>query len=241
MGWAALADTKPKDFRFSIGFATLGMAMGYFCLSLARDWLGQSYETPLIAAVIVLSVSLLICLFLIRDLKDKNLHTERSIKKEIHSILKDFIGSKRFRRAILAFMLWELSFYAIFILDVDMGLESFHYFSLSMLLWWAAGIGVLKLANASDKKMIKVGYIIALSMIALVFLLDSILQLPKFIALAILFISGSGCALLVPSLFSILSEERGAHEQGKIFGLIDSTDTISFSCAIVAGMLYIRT
>jgi L-asparagine transporter-like permease len=52
------------------------------------------------------------------------------------------------------------------------------------------------------------------------------------------FVYSIGSAFLVPSLFSIILKEHKPHEQGKICGLMDSTDTVSFLIAVLFSFYY---
>ena len=236
MSWAAMADTKQPDFRFSIGFATTGMAGGYLFLSLLS-------QIPLNLSTlqwtwITVAIGILISSFAFIDRRDRK-GCEKPIKKELHEIYTDFILCKRFRRALAAFIFWEWSFYTIFVLDVDMHIELFKYFSITMIAGWVAGILILKFAKTSDQTMIKIGYY--LSVLSLALLTINVLAsfTPKYFQLIFIFFYSIGCAFLVPSLFSILTKERGESEQGKIYGLIDSADTISFALAIALGIIYL--
>jgi len=60
----------------------------------------------------------------------------------------------------------------------------------------------------------------------------------KFIIFPCYFVYALGAAFLAPSMLSILSKIRKPYEQGKIYGLLDSSDTIAFLAASVIDIIY---
>lgn len=160
------------------------------------------------------------------------------MKDEIREIFQNFLFCKRFRRALITFMLWELSFYCVFILDVDMHIEAFRFLSLSMVSGWIAGIMLLKCIKCSDRLIIKWGLYLCMCCLVCVVIFKMIFSDYHVVTVSLFFIYSIGCGFLVPSLFSILSKERSPNDQGKIYGLIDSFDTIAFLLASISGIGY---
>ncbi len=160
-----------------------------------------------------------------------------------YQIIKDkFLKSRRLQLGLFGtFLLIEISFYSTHALGVDLLINNFKIVTFSMILGYLVGIGILRFCkNESDENMIKAGFKISIFSFAPLFLyalLFSINNLEWIITICY-FLYSIGIAFIVPSLFSILSIERDPHEQGKIYGLIDSTDTIALLIAIFAGIIY---
>ncbi len=110
-----------------------------------------------------------------------------------------------------------------------------------MIIGYLCGVCVLKYCiQKNDELMIKIGYKICLYsfifLFACFFLLSS-----KYSIWALVFcyfFYSFGIAFIVPSLLATLSKERDPHEQGKIYGLVDSTDTIALLIALIAGLAF---
>ena len=238
IAWAGLADTKMKDFRFSVGFATIGMAGGYLVLSFLQKLFSPS--NSIVASIALVLLGVLLCMKFFVDIRDRDVHKKgnNSIKKEVTLIFTDFLMCKRFRRALIAFLLWELSFYFVFILDVDMHLEKFKFLSLTMIVGWITGVLILKFAKGSDTSLIKYGFHLSIWSLVVLIAIRLSHNGSHSQTLILFFAYSIGCGFLVPSLFSILSKERKAHEQGKIYGLIDSIDSIAFLLAAILGIVY---
>ena len=238
IAWASLADAKMKDFRFSVGFATIGMAGGYLVLSLIQKAFSPS--SSIIFSIILILLGVLLCMRFFIDIRGKSKQSPQNntIQKEVVVIFTDFLLCKRFRRALIVFMLWELSFYCVFILDVDMHIKAFDNLSLTMILGWILGVMILKFIKASDTSLIKIGFHLSIWSLISLLIFRFLFSESKYILLSLYFIYSIGCGLLVPSLFSILSKERKGNEQGKIYGLIDSIDTIAFLLAAILGIGY---
>lgn len=130
------------------------------------------------------------------------------------------------------FIFSEISFYQILLRGEVLIKDDFYSnLSLKMGLGYYIGTGILcilKSKHFSDVICLKLGAVIAFSSIVLSSILSysQIENLMLFYNLLILFFS-FGFSLLTPSLFSMLSKIRRLNEQGKIYGLLDSTDTVS--------------
>jgi len=245
LAWAAIADTQNKNFRFSLALSTSAMAFGYLVLILIKSFF-NNHAAYVISALFVLLIYF--CIRNFRDIRDQKEHFKphqsfsltfisTSIKKEIGLIVNNFLKDRRIRKALSAFFLWEVSFYSALIGDVDMKIKGFNDLSLSMLLGYFAGVLILKFSKKTDDEMIKIGYIISICALVPIFLLNFLFDI-RLLIISSYFFYSLAAAFLAPSLFSILSRERHPHEQGKIYGLIDSTDTIAFLIASIYLIVY---
>lgn len=232
IAWAAIADTQSTNFRFSLGLSTAAIAVGYLLLIIMQRFF-VSRMTGIIITFLF-AVVIYLCIRKFNDIRDKKnnfeeeLNNEKSIVKEIHLIIHDFLKQRRTRKALITFLLWEFSFYIVHMQDVDFEIKEFENITPAMALGYLLGIGILGLSKKSDEKMIQIGYLTSLLAFAPIFFINHLINKVLIIAIPCYFIYSMGAAFLVPSLFSILSKERKSNEQGKIYGLIDSVDTFAF-------------
>ncbi len=255
LSWAAIADTQSKNFRFSLGLSTSAMAFGYLGLLIIKTLFKD--ESALITSCLFI-VLIFFCITKFEDIRDKkpsnfdnpSLSSTSAQKKqpklsiktmfisEVKLIINNFLKDRRTRKALLAFMLWEISFYCALIVDIDMKISEFKNLSLSILLGYLVGVVFLRFMNKKkDEEMIKIGYYISIFSLIPIFILGYFLSVTVIMIYCYFFYS-LAAAFLAPSLFAILSKERKPHEQGKIYGLIDSTDTIAFLLASISVMIY---
>ena len=158
------------------------------------------------------------------------------------SLWKNFLKCARFRMGLLGvFLPLETSFYSTHALGVDLALAGFEIVTVLMIIGYLFGIVVLKYCkNQADEALIKVGYKISITSFLPMFVLIPVLSSDhlRWVITACYCVYSFGIAFIVPSLFSALSKDREPHEQGKIYGLIDSTDTVSLLIALIAGFIY---
>jgi MFS family permease len=251
---AAIADTQQKNFRFSFGLSSASFAVAYLLLIAANKYITEAESNFYI--IIFYSVLLFLCIRIFKDIRDKttfkshgidrkteNLPILKStinlIKIEFSLILKD-ICHKDTYKSLIAFLLWEISLYCILILYVDFSVKEFSSIAVSMMIGYLSGIFTLKFCRKTkDKTMIKIGYnISALSLVPFFIFIPIFNEINLYLLNVGYFFHTFGNAFLCPTLFAILSKDRKPHEQGKIYGLIESTDTIAFLFASIAVMLY---
>lgn len=247
LSWAGIADTQTRNFRFSLGLSTAAMALGYFILVLISDFFNGMQAAFIMSIIFIILIYSCIKKFKdIRDMQTKDIFNERSIRisflgaivMEIKLLINNFLKIRRTRKALLAFMLWEISFYTALIVDADLQIKDFKNLSISILIGYLFGVLILKFSSRkSDHEMIKIGYILSIISLIPIFLLSPFIT-TKILMMPCYFVYSLAAAFLAPSLFSILSKERAIHEQGKIYGLIDSTDTVAFLIATLSVMLY---
>jgi hypothetical protein len=241
LSWAGIADTQDSNVRLSLGLSTSAIALGYLALITLRHFLSD--QDLSIAIFFMFSMLFIIAyrfFFDLRDKKDENLEANNpSIKKEIILIFKNFLSSSRFRQGLCVFLFWEISFYSAHMLDVDLQIQAFKGLTLSMILGYLVGVGLLwRFSLKTDYETIRIGYIVSIISFVPMFALFPFLEDHRILFIFCYFFYSLGAAFLGPSLFSVLSKERGSHEQGKIYGLLDSTDTIAFLFATTITIFY---
>ena len=115
-----------------------------------------------------------------------------------------------------------------------------------MMLGYAFGILLLRIFNnMPDKKMGRLGLLLgSFSLIPFylhfTFIPYNLFQgSPGLIVLACCyFFHSAGMALLPPTLFAMLAKTTKAHEQGRVYGLLESVDTIAFLFSSIFVMIY---
>ena len=239
LSWAAIADTQDKNFRFSFGLSTAAFAVGYLILVFSNKYLNEKEANFYVIALFILLIYL--CFFHFRDIKDIN-HKRikfsdvfEEFKTIYHEILK--INT---RNALVAFLLWEVSLYSILLLYIDFDISEFSSTAIGMMCGYLVGVLILKFSTKIvDTRMIRIGYYTSVFSLIPFLVLFPFFESTKHSLLVIsYFFHTMGNAFLCPTLFAILSKEREPHQQGKIYGLIESTDTLAFLLASVTVMLY---
>lgn len=247
LSWAAIADTKEKNVRFSFALSTGAFAAAYLLLIYSNKLLSKSESNILIIGLFLILLVLCALFFIdIRDPKKEKLSSSHNKSRRIKLIFKDIkliandLKIYHVRQALLAFLLWEISLYSILLLYVDFDLSQFSPIALGMVSGYLFGVIVLKFLNkVSDQSIIKLGYNISAISLIPFFVLLPFEQNPNFILLsACYFLHMMGNAFLSATLFSILASEREPHEQGRIYGLISSVDTIAFLLSSISVIVY---
>ncbi|HEX4840517.1 MAG TPA: MFS transporter [Rhabdochlamydiaceae bacterium] len=248
IAWAGMADTQINNFRFSFGLSTAAIALGYLGLLFLMKFFSESKNIFIILVMIL--VSLYLCKALFYDTKDSDAAKRKEpltyskfaelVKRELKLIYDRFLGVSLVRNGLMTFFFWELSFYAPHVLDIDLGLKQFKYIALSMILGYLSGVIFVRVAlmKKSDSQLIKSGFILSiLSILPIVIFSHSVSEI-RYLMMPCYFVYSAGAAFLVPSLFSILLKKHQPHEQGKLCGLMDSTDTFAFLAAVIFAFVY---
>lgn len=241
LSWAGIADTQTSNVRISLALSTSAIALGYLGLiGLSSIFRKESLSVVIFFMFIVLSC---ICIKKFTDIRDKKARIQSyekpSLRKEIALIINNFLKSRRFRKGLLVFMFWEISFYSCHMLDVDLQIKEFKGLTLSMVLGYLVGVACLWiLTKKKDERMIKIGYVISTLAFIPIFALAPFVSDITVLIIVCYFFYALGAAFLAPSLFSTLSKERQSYEQGKIYGLLDSIDTVAFLISTIITTTY---
>ncbi|MCP5505518.1 MAG: MFS transporter [Chlamydiales bacterium] len=133
--------------------------------------------------------------------------------------------------ALFGYLTSEISFYQILLRGEVLGVNSF-YSNLALKIGLSYYFGtfilyLLKRKNVSDARCLNAGITIALISILLTAILYSSGINNTYVLDGTFAFFSIGFALLTPSLFSILSQIRRKDEQGKIYGFLDTYDTLA--------------
>jgi hypothetical protein len=243
---AAIADTQEKNVRFSFGLSTSSYAIAYLLLIFSNKFLTEKQSG--IVSIVLFAMLVFLCAKLFKDTRDKNKTPSHAFKfitalglvvKEMKLIAAD-LKRKHIRNALISFLLWEISLYSIVLLYVDFNVAVFSNIAIAMQCGYLVGAFLLKFCDRiDDRKMIKIGYNFSALSLVPFFILSPFYENFNFLLLAgCYFFHTMGNALLGATLFAIISKETSLHQQGKIYGLIESTDTIAFLIASVSVMIY---
>lgn len=249
---AGVADTQLSNTRFSMALCTGAMAAGYLGLILAKKFTGTINTGIILIGLFIIVI--IFCILFFEDLRDKEGETilaksnESKVQlllREIKLVLGEFklvkieLSCSRTRYGLVTFLMWEIAQYSIHMLNVDLQIKKFSNLTTAMVVGYLVGLAFLRLSkNIYDKNVIRIGYVVCLSSIIPYILSYWYLENIKSVLLVCYFFYNLGNVFLAPSLFSILAQERKPHEQGKIFGLLESTDTVAFLTASIFAISY---
>jgi len=243
---AGVADENLRDFRSSIGLTTVAISLGYLIIRELSDLFGSRY---LYLGVASLGLITLFFLYFYKDERDIEYRSPRvlqnasltiKIKASLVELYRDFLSKPFFFNSLLAYFFFEMAFYCLFLTNIELGIESFKHIPYLMVLGYFLGVILLwsytftmKTKNGEgDKIYIVIGIVISL------FALILFIFYKKLALVATIFAFGFG--FFVPALFSRISYRRrtiegiiASHEQGKIYGLIDSADSLAFILSIL--------
>lgn len=244
ISWAAIGDlgkTEGKNLRFFFALATASYAVAYLILIFMKKTFSDIDSTLLI--IILFILVLFICVRHFFDMKDprlkniiksKNTHLFDFIKKEL-ILIKNDTKNKLNQMILLSWIFWEISIYIILAYFADFGSYESTFIAVSMMIGYLIGTISMKfLSHVPDSKMIRVGYIISIISLIPYFFLYSSYGNQNSIISTCYFFHAIGNAILSPTLFSIISKNKKEHERGKIYGLVESADTIAFLMSGVA-------
>lgn len=253
LSWAAIADTHTTEsnFRFSLAFSTTAIAIAFLVLaSLNGLFSGAGANIALICVFFFLT---LFCMKNFRDIRDRSKdpahwntsaekkrisHAFRLIWGEMGMIAKE-LRQQHVSGALLAFLLWQVSFYSVNALDVDLRVKQFSNLTTTMMIGYLIGVGILRFfPKVQDIKMVRVGYYVCVASVVPFLFLFYFVENTRMLLLICYFFYNLGTAFMPASLFSILSKKKSFHEQGKIYGLIDSANTLAFLLSSIVAIVY---
>lgn len=229
---AGIADVTLKNkFRFALALAICIMAFG--------NWSTLIFSTKIsgdffyLSSVLLSIFGMIVLTFFFQDIEDDK-KRNRNFREEFFS---DFVKECRLIAAIvrkpvffwglIAFFFSEAAFYQIF-LRADTQINPFlkplpYEFGIGNIL----GTIFIAFLKMSNKKMIVYSVLVSfLSLVVSIVLLW--FGMSSGFILGLFFGGFSfGISFFYPALFSGLSHEKGIHDQGKLYGLLDSYDSLA--------------
>lgn len=229
---AALADTELRDnFRLSVGLSTIAIAVGWVLMAFAAY-----YMQPFIGCILV-TVLCFACNFFVRyikDPKDKPFYEPFSIRNEL-SVITSLFKHPEIYWGLGGYFIAEVAFYQIF----ARGKGQVHDPQVRFIVTtWVAGyiLGAVLQHFIFRARKEKAGIMwgSCISIAAMLFLIIfTTFDVENRILLALANASFAfGFGFFIPCVFSIVSQRYKPHLQGKIYGLIDSIDSLALVIAV---------
>lgn len=258
ISFAAIADTQKEDYRGSFALASGIYAIAFVTFILVNHF---SFSENILAYIVgsTVLISIFSCITLFKDVEDKtahlpyrkNQHLKKGFlaqilfvsKKEISLIVKE-MSQPLTRKALVSYLLWETSMYSILISEVDLFRGKSHNFALFMMIGYLIGVIFLKLKwvkDIEDRKILRIGYLISFFSLFPYFILYYFFGDNNAILGVSYFFHALGNAFLSPTVITILVKGRSSHDQGKLLGLVESSDTVSFlvsTCIVMILVLF---
>lgn len=224
----------PKKFTIYLAIAICAYSIGLW----VPIYLHSFEQLPLTATIIAIGSTLIIIRwFREREFDDfKFQNNTASLRKFFTFFRKDILSILLFgisvsvMLALFGFLATEVGYYQILLRGEVVGMDLF-YSELSLKMATSYYFGTLLLylllrKNISEIRCLAAGTISALASIFLTAIFHfTELTNPYLITFSFAFFS-IGFALMTPCLFSILSQIRRKDEQGKIYGFLDTYDTL---------------
>ena len=243
---AGIADLKIHDFRTAMGWSTTFIGFGWVSaviLSLIFPPFGV-----LTTAILLQIIAVVFVKYFFVDIEDAQIETAKkigSVKASLSSfqwtVSMFFVSGGA--AALLAYLFTETAFYQIYSLNEE-GIVtlSAKVIGLSMAFGYAFGVIVQWILPFSDRSGIKIG--IAISLISLLLLVlckwvfDRGAIFPAENTAVVRgmldFFFAFGFGFSVPSLFSLMSTKIDARHTGRLFGAIDTVDTLALGLSSFA-------
>ena len=243
ISWAAIADVQKKELRFALGIATSPYALSYIILGLFNR-LSKKTSSDLIIWFFILVIIIYVIKFFTdpNDIEKRKKRIDSSPLKKIstekRAIFKDF-RDKIILTGLLGYLCWSIALYIMLVILVDFGIAHGNAYAIHMMYGYFIGVLILKFCDkVSDNHIISLGYIVTLVPLILYFFLkDTTIKHSLLINIPCVF-TGMGNAYLTTAMLTILSKERKIHEQGRVFGLVESIDTFGFWLATLIVLFY---
>jgi MFS family permease len=222
---------KYVNFRFFVGASLFYYSAGDFFLFPFQSFI--SSKMILVIAFVLIVISIILILFWFKDAKDVEIRERPTIKHEIIYIYHNFLKHKVFIFSLLGYFLLELTMYQFtFRTEIP---EQFlnKILPIEMLIGTFLGMVFLRITKRSDERLFVLGIMGLVFCIGVLFV-DQFLRWSNltFLRLVMLFL-GFSYALIYSCLYCLLTRKRHHHDHGKIFGMLDSVDALSFITAIL--------
>jgi len=256
ISFAAIADSQGKNYRRSFALASSTYSIAFITIILINFFSTRDFINILISTVFLL-FSLFTCIFAFKDKSDKTAHLPYDIQHIENSrnffskfwmlgireigLLKKELRRPLTKYALSAYILWEISMYSVIISQIDLSNNSPQQITLAMMFAYLFGAFILQIrpfTKISDRKILKFAYILSFFSFLPYFVLVGFINSQNLLIGVCYTLHALGNAFLSPTILSILATGRSTHDQGKILGLAESSDTVAFLIATIFVMVY---
>lgn len=233
IAWAGIADiTRSRNIRFALALSICFLAIGSWGSLLALPYLTTKSFFYLI--VVLLSIGIISTIYPFKDFEDtpkpdflKHKSPLRMLVNECTSIY-DLSKKPLNFFTLLAFLFSEISFYQIlFRIEVFTNYHCFIHIPLAIGIGYTVGTITLKFIKAQDRFVCLSGLILSVISIFTINILFLTKIENQFTFTTFFAFYSFGYALFTPSLFSLITPREHPHLQGKIYGMIESTDSLA--------------
>jgi len=235
---AVIADKKDRNYRAFFCTSTSAYAVAYLALAIIISTIDSVFLNTQINGYLILLFSsiTIFCIIFFNHPEDKNLQMislkkfssiPQAIKHQVPLIWNSLKNSHD-RKALTAFFLWEISLYSILISQVDFQMNKISHIADTMMVGYLIGVIILLTCcyRIRDKQVIKIGYYVSFLSLIPYFILFKIVNDKNLLIRSCYFFHALGNAFLSPAFLSMIAKERKSRDQGRIYGLADSADTI---------------
>lgn len=233
IAWASLADiTRGKNIRFALALSICFLAIGSWGSLLFLPYLAA--ELFFWSVVVLLAIGLGSAIYPFKDREDAPKPHFFETISPVQMLVNECTGiyhiSKRPLNffTLLSFLFSEISFYQIlFRVEVFTNYHCFIRVPLAIGIGYTAGTVALKFIKAKDRFVSLSGLALSIVSILILNILFSISHENQFTFTTLFACYSFGYALFTPSLFSLITPREHPHLQGKIYGLLESTDSLA--------------
>lgn len=221
---------KFMNFRFFVCMSLFYYFVGDYSYVVSKKFLEPNLLLIIAFALLILCTILIFLTF--KDVKDREFPKRLSIKEEFKYIYHNFLKHKYFMMGLIGYFFLEISLYQFaFRAEVFDGFLS-RIAPIEMIAGGFLGIIFLKFSKINDEKVF--GYAIGASFLCFLFLLMAeIFHLTNDIySIALMLFFGFNYSLVYSCVFCLFTRKRHHHDHGKVFGMIESMDSISYLAAI---------
>ncbi|NGX33719.1 MAG: hypothetical protein K1060chlam1_00060 [Candidatus Anoxychlamydiales bacterium] len=222
---------KFMNFRFFVCMSLFYYFVGDYSQVVSKNFLEPN--TLLIIAFALVILCTILVFFIFKDIKDRELPKRLSIREEFVYIYHNFLKHKYFIMGVIGYFFLEISLYQFaFRSEVFDGFLS-KVAPIEMISGAFLGMIFLKFSKISDEKVFI--YAIGATFFCFLFLLLSqIFHLTNPIySIALMLFFGFNYSLVYSCVYCLFTRKRHHHDHGKIFGIIESMDSLSYLVAIV--------
>lgn len=255
IAWAGIADiSKRNNFRFMLALSICAMAVGSWgSLFLVLHTTFDVFYF-IILKITVGALFLFLIFYLMNHFSDKKLEKKENyqyssnlylvIKKIILKIKKEFfllfgfLKEPNKYKILLVFICTEFSFYQILFRIEAFDFNCLVALPLGIGIGYTLGTFLLKFLKIGDKRLVIYGIIIACIALFILTLFSLVNFYSFYVFLTLFALFSFSFALLTPSLFSIIYPIDHPHIAGKIYGLVDSSDSFA---SILTFMVVLNT
>lgn len=214
------------NFRFIISIWILTFYLGESFPDILRQKLPKGSLLGLSTFLSFVALFLLVVFF--KDTRDKSKLPKILVKDQASYIYQNFFKNKLFLLSLLGYFFAIISLYQITFRSEILKNLLFENIPLEFIIGSLMGMIFFKFFKKDDTKSFYLGFISSLVAINLLFLLSYLDIKYNQINIGLVIIYSFGYCLFISSLYCILTKPRHHHDYGKIFGIIESIDSLGY-------------